>query len=193
MKTINNRTTKYPIDDIFLNRHSPRAMSGEIISQEELMTLFEAARWAPSSKNAQPWRFIYAINGTPIFKDFSSFLMDGNKIWCKNTSSLVVVISKKSFDDGTLSNIHSFDTGSAWENLALQATSMNLVAHGMSGIHYDLIKEKLSIPDDYSVEMMIAIGKHGKIEDLPEPLRARETPSDRKPLEEIVFKEKFFA
>jgi nitroreductase len=193
MKTINNRATEYPIDDIFLNRYSPRAMSGEIISQEELVTLFEAARWAPSSKNAQPWRFIYAMNGTSVFEDFLSFLMDGNRTWCKNASSLVVVISKKSFDDGTPSNIHSFDTGSAWENLALQATSMNLVAHGMSGIFYDLIKEKLSISDDYSVEMMIAIGKHGKIENLPEPLHERETPSNRKPLEEIVFKEKFSA
>ncbi len=191
MKTINNRTTKYPIEDMFLERYSPRAMSGESISKDELMTLFDAARFAPSSMNAQPWRFIYAMNKTPDFEKFLSFLMDGNKIWCTKASALVVVISKKNFDNGSPSVTHSFDTGSAWENLALQALKMNLVSHGMSGIHYDLIKEKLAIPDDYAVEMMIAIGKHGKIKDLPEPLRARETPNDRKPLEEIIFEGRF--
>ena len=191
MKTVNQRTTEYPIDDMFLKRHSPRAMSGEAISKDELMTLFEVARWAPSASNIQPWRFIYVMRDTPEFVNFLSFLMDGNKIWCEKAGVLAVLISKKTSDKGTLSPKHSFDAGSAWENLALQATSMNLVAHGMAGIYFDLIKEKLAIPDDYEVEIMIAVGKHGKIEDLPEPLRERETPSDRKPLEEIVFEGKF--
>jgi len=190
-KTINERTTEYPILDIFLERYSPRAMSGEIISKEELMTLFEAARWAPSSRNGQLWRFIYAMRDTKEFEIFVSFLNEGNRIWCIKAGVLVVTISKKTFDDGKPSITHSFDTGSAWENLALQATSMDFVAHGMQGFDYAMAKEKLGIPDDYNVEMMIAIGKHGKIEDLPEPLRAREKPSDRKPLEEIVFEGKF--
>jgi nitroreductase len=155
------------------------------------MTLFEAARWAPSASNIQPWKFIYTTKDMPEFVNFLSFLMDGNKIWCEKAGALVVLISKKTSDKGTLSPKHSFDAGAAWENLALQATSMNLVAHGMAGIYFDLIKEKLAIPDDYEVEIMIAIGKPGKIEDLPEPLRTRETPSDRKPLEEIVFEGKF--
>jgi nitroreductase len=127
----------------------------------------------------------------PEFQNFLSFLMDGNKIWCEKAGALVVLISKKTSDKGILSPKHSFDAGAAWENLALQATNMNLVAHGMAGIYFDLIKEKLSISDDYEVEMMIAIGKHGKVEDLPEPLRTRETPSDRKPFEDIVFEGKF--
>ena len=191
MKTVNSRTTEYPIDDVFLKRYSPRAMSGESISKEELMTLFEAARWAPSSQNLQPWRFVYAMRNTPEFETFLSFLVEGNRIWCEKAGALVVTISKNTNDKGGPSTTHSFDTGSAWENLALQATEMNLVTHGMGGIHRDLIKEKHSIPDDYNIEMMIAIGKHGKIEDLPEPLRAREKPSDRKPLEEIVFEGRF--
>ena len=191
MKTVNSRTTKYPIDDMFLERYSPRAFSGETISREELMTLLEAAHWAPSALNIQPWRFIYATRDMPEFVNFLSFLMDGNKIWCEKAGVLVVLISKKTSNKGTLSPKHSFDAGSAWENLALQATKMNLVCHAMAGIYFDLIKEKLSIPDDYEVEIMIAVGKKGKIEDLPEPLRERETPSDRKPLEEIVFEGKF--
>jgi len=191
VKIVNSRTTKFPIDDNFLERYSPRAMSGKSISNDELTTLFEAARWAPSSQNLQPWRFIYAKRYTENFKLFLSFLMEGNRIWCEKASALVITISKKTNNKGDLSITHSFDTGSAWENLALQATSMGLVTHGMGGIYYDLIKEKMNIPDDYSVEMMIAIGKPGIIEDLPEPLRARETPSDRKPLEEIIFEGKF--
>ena len=191
MKTINNRTTKYPIEDVFLKRFSPRAMSGESISKDELMTLFEAARWAPSASNIQPWRFIYATREMPEFQIFLSFLMEGNRIWCAKAGVLVVTVSKKNTDKGTPSVTHSFDVGSAWENLALQASTMNLIAHGMAGFDYEKAKTELGIPDDYSVEMMIAIGRPGKIEDLPEPLQAREKPSDRKPLEEIVFEGKF--
>ena len=103
----------------------------------------------------------------------------------------MVVISQKTSDKGTLYPNHSFDTGSAWENLALQAVNMNLVAHGMAGFNYTIAKKELSVPDNYEVEMMIAIGKPGKIEELPEPLREREKPSNRKPLEEIVFEGKY--
>ncbi|MEK7128542.1 MAG: nitroreductase family protein, partial [Patescibacteria group bacterium] len=83
-KTLNGRTTKYEIDDQFLNRHSPRALSGEKLSEEELMTLFDAARWAPSSYNIQPWRFIYAMRETPEFETMFSLLVDFNKNWCVN-------------------------------------------------------------------------------------------------------------
>lgn len=191
MKTINGRTTEYEIEDIFLKRHSPRAMSGEAVSKEELYTLFDAARWAPSASNIQPWRFIYAMRDTPEFETLFSLLIDFNKDWCVKAGALIVTISKKTTNKGTPSVTHSFDTGSAWENLALQASTMNLIAHGMAGFDYEKAKTELGVPDDYSVEMMIAVGKHGKVEDLPEPLRARETPSDRRPLEEIVFEGKF--
>lgn len=193
MRTINSRTTEYEINDLFLKRHSPRAMSGEKVSKEELMTLFEAARWAPSSYNLQPWRFIYAMRDTKEFENIFSFLVDFNKSWCINAGALIVTISKKTDDKGQPSVTHSFDTGSAWENLALQAETMGLVAHGMSGFDYAMAKEKLGVPDDYNVEMIIAIGKHGKIEDLPETMRAGETPNDRKPLEGMIFEGKFSA
>ncbi len=191
MKTINGRTTKYPISDIFLKRYSPRALSGEAVSMDELMTLFEAARWAPSGSNLQPWRFIYAMADMPEFETLFSTLIDFNKDWAKRASVLVLVVSKKTRESGKENITHSFDTGSAWQNLALQASEMNLIAHGMAGFDYKLAHEKLSIPEDYTVEMMFALGKHGKVEDLPEALRAREGASDRKPLEEIVFKGKF--
>lgn len=191
MKTINNRRTEYEINNIFLERCSPRAMSAETVTKEEIMTLFEASRWAPSSMNAQPWRFIYAMRETPDFEKLLSFLAERNQDWCKNASVLIVLISKNNLDDGSLSVPHSFDAGAAWENLALQATSINFVSHAMGGFDKNMAKEKLEVPDDHTVEIMIAIGKHGKIEDLPEPLQAREKPSDRKPLEEIIFEGTF--
>lgn len=193
MKTVNNRTTEYEIEDLFLKRHSPRAMSGKPVSKKELMTLFEAARWAPSASNIQPWRFIYAMRDTSEFETFFSLLVDFNKAWCVRAGALIVTISKKTDDKGQSSVTHSFDTGSAWENLALQAQIMGLVAHGMAGFNYKSAKEKLGIPDDYNVEMMIAIGKPGKIENLPEYMRAGETPNDRKSLEGMVFEGKFKA
>ncbi len=195
MKTVNGRTTEYDIDDQFLQRHSPRAMSGEKISDTELMTLFDAARWAPSAFNIQPWRFVYAMRETPEFETIFSLLGDFNKSWCINAGALIVTISAKNSvnpkGEVKPNPTHSFSTGSAWENFALQASSMNLLAHGMSGFDYNMAKEKLGVPDDYEVVMMIAVGHHGKIENLPESLRAGEKPSDRKPLSEIVFRGKF--
>jgi nitroreductase len=167
-------------------------MSGKTISDGELMTLFEATRWAPSSYNAQPWRFIYAMRDTKEFEILFSLLVDFNKEWCKNASALIVTVSKKTSGSEDKPNItHSFDTGAAWENLALQASKMNLVAHGMSGFDYDQARTKLGVPKDHAVEMMIAIGKHGSIEDLPESMRDGEKPSDRVPLEKIISKGKF--
>lgn len=187
MKTLNNRTTEYPINDVFLKRYSSRAMSGETITKDEIMTLFEAARWAPSSMNAQPWRFVYAMRDTPPFEKLLSFVFDKNKIWCKNSAILIVLISKNNLDDGSNSLPHSFDTGAAWENLALQATNMGFIAHAMGGFDKNVAKEKLEVSDEYTIEVMIAIGKFGKAKDLPEDLIIREKPSGRKSLEEIVF------
>ncbi len=191
MKTVNTRTTEYEINDIFLKRYSPRAFSGDEISKEEIMTIFDAARWAPSASNIQPWRFIYALNGTREFNNLIESLMGFNKNWCIRASALIVTISHNNKPDGTISPTHSFDTGSAWENLALQASKMGLIAHGMAGFDYAKVKADLGVPDDYTVEMMIALGKPGDPLLLPESQRAREKPSDRKPLEEIVFEGKF--
>ena len=164
-------------------------MSGEGVSKEELMTLLEAGRWAPSAFNAQPWRFIYVLKGTPDFDLFLSFLMEGNQVWCKNAGAFVVVLSKKTSHD-KVNPTHMFDTGSAWENIALQASEMNLIAHGMAGYNGEIVKKELNINDDYEIGLMIAIGKLGKIEDLPEPLQEREKPSDRNKLEEMIFEGK---
>lgn len=188
----NPRKAEYPIDEIFINRWSPRAMSGEGVSKEELMSLFEAARWAPSSFNGQPWRFLYAFRDTEHWERFFNLLVEGNKKWAKNAGVLVVILSRKKFEyNNKPSKTHTFDTGSAWENLALQASKKGLVAHGMEGFDYDKAREVLEIPDDYNIEAMIAIGRKGNIEDLPESLKEVEKPSNRKKVSEIAFEGNF--
>src|SRR6185436_18855688 len=127
------RTADYPIEPMFLERWSPRAMNGEAVSPEHLMQLFEAARWAPSSANAQPWRFLYARAGTPFFPSLFDLLVEGNRSCCVRAGALVVVIAKKVFDNGRPSVTHAYDAGAAWMSLALQGSAMGLVVHGMAG------------------------------------------------------------
>ena len=186
------RKAAYPIDNIFLQRWSPRAMTGEELSDEKLLSLFEAARWAPSSYNNQPWRFLYAKRNTKEWNVFFDLMVEFNQSWTKNASALVVVVSKKTFDfSGKPAQTHSFDTGAAWMSLALQATKQGLVAHGMQGFDYDKAKKALNVPDDYNVEAMLAIGKQGKKDLLPKEMQDKEEPSDRKKLSEIAWEGKF--
>lgn len=186
------RKTTYPISDFIVNRWSARAMNGEEITDQELFSLFEAARWAPSSYNNQPWRFIYGKRKTAHFETLFKLLTKSNQAWAKQAAVLVVMISKKTFDyNGKPSKTHSFDTGAAWENLALEGSKKGLVVHGMEGFSYRRAKKVLSIPDNYQVEAMVAIGKKGMKESLPEELQKREFPSDRKPLKSLIWEGKF--
>jgi|SRR6185503_1437813 len=186
------RNVEYNINPLFVNRWSPRAMSGEEISYDDLMGLFEAARWAPSSYNNQPWRFIYAMRNTDHWQSLFSLLVDGNKIWAQNAAVIVAVISRKNFEFNEKPAItHQFDAGAAWENLALEATTRGLVTHGMQGFDYNTARKVLEVPDSFDVMAMIAIGKLGQKENLPNDLQEREYPSDRKPLIEIVMEGKF--
>jgi nitroreductase len=181
------READHPVAELFLNRWSPRAMSGEEIAEEDLMSLFEAARWAPSSYNNQPWRILYARRGTEHWPTFLDLLVEGNKAWAKHAAALLLFASKETFDfNGEPYPTHSFDTGAAWENLALQATLKGYVAHGMQGFDYERARAALGIPEGFRVEAMAAVGRPGAAEDLPEGLRKREAPSDRKPLAQTV-------
>jgi len=186
------RRPDFDIDRIFLNRWSPRSMSGDEISRELLFSLFEAARWAPSSNNNQPWRFIFARRSTDCWPVFFDLLTEQNKIWAKNAAVLIVVISKKTFDyNEKPARTHSYDAGAAWENFALQGSLKALVVHGMQGFDYDKARKTLNIPDVFEVEAMIAVGMPGRMEQLPEALQEREMPSPRKNLSEIVMEGSF--
>lgn len=166
-------------------------MSGKPLSEEDLMRLFEAARWAPSSANVQPWRFIYARAGTPFFPKLHSLLVEGNKPWNERAGALIVVASKTDLDNGKPAPTHSFDAGAAWMSLALQAWMMGLVAHGMAGYDRARAHAELGMPDNFQPDAMIAVGHPGTLEDLPERYRAREIKSGRRPLSETVFEGSF--
>jgi nitroreductase len=181
------RKPDHAIEPLFLRRWSPRAMSGEPLNEEELLTLFEAARWAPSTFNEQEWRFLYARRDTPHWPQFFDLLMEGNRAWCQRAAVLVVVLARKLFThNGKPNPVHLFDAGAAWENLALQATTLGLVAHGMAGFDFEKARTSLRVPDHYAVAAMFALGRLGNPADLPPELRERETPSTRRPVPESI-------
>lgn len=181
------RKPQFEIAPLFVNRWSPRALSGEAISREELMRLFEAARWAPSSMNNQPWRFLYALRTDEYWETFFDLLSPGNQIWCRNAGALIVVVSKMTFDfNGKQSRTHSYDAGAAWACLALQGSLQALVVHGMQGFDYAKAKQALKVTEDFQVEAMAAVGRPGKKDELPPQLQEREFPSGRKDPAEIV-------
>lgn len=164
MTTRNGRTADHPIEPLFLDRSSPRSFSGEAMPDHDLFRLFEAARWAPSSSNLQPWRFLYAKRDTPHWPLFFDVLKEGNRAWAAQASVLLALLSKrtapiKDSDAVRENRTHSFDTGAAWANLALQATSMGWATHAMAGFDLDRAIADLGIPDDYRVECMIAVGR----------------------------------
>src|SRR3990167_6942445 len=122
------RKSDYPIQSLILNRFSPRAMSGELLTDDELMPLFEAARWAPSSYNAQPWRILYVKRETPHWNTLFDLLVDFNKEWCAKAATLLLFFSRTTFEhNGKPSHTHGFDTGAAWENLCLEGNERGLV------------------------------------------------------------------
>ena len=186
------RQSTYAINPLILNRWSSRSMTGEELDEDTIMGLFEAARWAPSSYNNQPWRFIYAKRNTENWNKLFNLLAEANKIWTKNAAVLVVVVSRKNFEYNEKYSItHQYDAGAAWENLALEASSRGLVAHGMQGFDYQKARIDLKIPDSFDVMSMIAIGKKGSKENLPLELQNKEFPNNRKPLSEIVMEGTF--
>ena len=182
-----SRTADHPIESLFVERWSPRAMSGEPLSEGEILTLFEAARWAPSTYNEQEWRFLYARRDTPQWPLMFDLLIEFNQSWCKNAALLCVVTTHKVFAlNGKPNPVHLYDAGAAWENLALQGTAMGLVVHGMAGFDYEKARKVLKVPDDYAVAAMFAVGRPAPIDVLPEGIREKEVPSDRKPVSEII-------
>lgn len=184
------RTPAYPIDPLFLRRWSPRAFTGEAVADETLRALFEAARWAPSAFNAQPWRFVYAHRGAPAFDAMFATLVPFNQMWAGKAAALAIAaartVSGPAGGDLTPNRWAAFDAGAAWGSLALQASLKGLAAHAMAGFDADGLRSAFAVPQDYDLHAVIAIGRPGDVEALPEPLRARETPSGRAPFEANV-------
>ncbi len=161
-------------------------MTAEPLSDEELFPLFEAAKWAPSSYNGQPWRILYAKRDTPHWETLFSLLIEFNQQWCKNGAVLGLFFSRTTFEKNNKpSKTHAFDAGAAWENLCLEGETRGLVVHGMEGFDYD--KAALLIPKGHEVHAMFAVGKRAPKEKLPKEMQEREMPSDRKKISEFIY------
>ena len=187
----NNRQPQHPVAASFTGRWSPRAFTGQAMTQAQMNALFEAARWAPSAMNVQPWRFCYALQGTPEFQRFLSLLVEANQVWAKQAGALVAVLSTTSYlgSDGTEKPFtsHAFDAGAAWMSLALQAHDMGLISHAMGGFDAERARDYLQVPDNMAINAFVAIGYQGDAAQLPEALQAREKASDRRPQEQWIF------
>jgi nitroreductase len=176
------------VSPIFPERWSPRAFDATAtISEADLLRLFEAARWAPSAYNSQPWRFLYAKRGGVFWGEYLDFLMPFNRSWAEHASALVVALSARKFtppgrEEAIDTGSHSFDTGAAVAYLSLEASIADWSAHIITGIDKEKAQKTLNVPADYQVEAVIAIGRQGNPDSLPDALKARETPNEREPL-----------
>lgn len=191
---MSERTNNPKILPILIERWSPRSYDGNPIPMDDLTVMFEAAGLATSAYNYQPWTFLYALPGDANWDLFMGPLVEFNQSWVKDAGVLGYLISERNMTQGDNSNpnhSHSFDAGSAWMNLALQAHHMGYHAHGMSGVDFDKAAADLAVPDTHRVEMAFAIGTKAPADKLPEGLREREVISGRKPVSEIFKAGKF--
>jgi nitroreductase len=180
---------QYPIHELLRHRWSPRAFDDRPIEPEKLRSLFEAARWAPSSKNGQPWRFLVATKDDKAGYDrLFNCLVKANQKSAYRAPVLMLSVAQLQFEDGSPNRNALHDTGMAAENLVLQGTALGLVAHQMAGFRIDQARADCKIPEGYEPVAMIAVGYPGDPAQLSDRLRAREVqPRVRKPLTELVY------
>jgi nitroreductase len=186
-----DRTFNYDILPLIKTRWSSRAISSEKIPREEILALVEAARYAPSCFNEQPWYFLIA-DTDDAHANMVSVLTDGNKAWAATAPVLIAVCAKKVFTHNGSPNFwNQFDTGTAWGYFSLEAERRGLVAHGMAGLDRSAAAKIFELPSEYEVIAAIAVGKPGKKENLPEKIREMEKPNTRKDLSEVYSFGKF--
>lgn len=186
------RTAGPKVEDLFLRRWSPRAFDESVLQDADLETLFDAARWAPSAFNYQPWRFVYAKRESEEWGRFVDLLLPFNQTWAARASVLIYVLSDTLIvapagSEPRPAHSNSFDAGAAWTLLALQAIRLGYHAHGMSGVDFARARDALGVPERYRIEAAIAVGRVTDKAVLPEALQARETPSGRHPISSFAF------
>lgn len=191
MTQITSRSAQHTIAPIFIDRWSPRAYTGETIDDATLFSLFEAARWAPSSNNSQPWRFIYAKNGSAHWENLFALLNENNQRWVNRAAVLIALVSKKTHvrqgetAPSPLKN-HSLDAGAAWASLAFQAHQSGWRTRAIGGFNREVAPEVLGVPEGFQVEILIAVGKQADKSVLPEDFHEREQPTLRRPVERFI-------
>lgn len=180
------RIFNYEIMTEIKERWSPRAFSGKAVPEEELMALLEAARYAPSCSNEQPWRFLIAADEEKLAK-MRDVLNPGNQKWANRAPVLILIAAEKKFQkDGSSNRFNCFDAGTAWGYLSLEAQRRDLIAHGMGGFSVEKARQAFSIPDHYDIMAIIAVGYYGSKDQLSEYNQGREYPNTRKEIEELL-------
>lgn len=179
------------VHEQFFKRWSPRAFDDCPLAENEIASLFEAARWAPSCFNEQPWRFVYVTSGMARAK-LNAALNEANVIWAEKAPLLVVVASQKRFTRNQKENQwHQFDAGAAWMSLALQAHYLGLVSHAMGGFNAQAVSDVCDIDlQAFSILCVVAVGRQAAVASLPAVLQEREVPSERQSLGKIAYKDK---
>jgi len=183
-----------PIIEVIRNRRSRRAYADQPVEKEKIASLFEAARWAPSSVNEQPWIYIYATREQPdLWNRIFESLNDSNKVWVKNAPLLIASFVRKNFTLNERPNAAArYDLGAANAFLSLQATHLGLNVHQMGGYNTEILKANLHVPDTHEPVIVLAIGYPGKVEILPEHLQVRElAPRERFLQQEFVLNTTF--
>ncbi len=189
------RQPDHPVAPQFPARWSPRSYTDRELSEAEVMSLLEAARWAPSASNHQPWRLVWSRRGGTAFQAIHDCLTGNNLLWAGNAGALIVVASQDTVtnrDGAAVPNrTAGFDTGAAWMSLALQAQAMGLAAHAMGGFDKDRLAAAVNLPEGHTLHCVVAIGEPGPASALPETLRDRERPSSRKAIAEVAVHGRF--
>jgi nitroreductase len=184
----NPRIPEVEVDSMFIDRWSPRGFIDEPVPEHQVQSLFEAARWAPSCYNEQPWVFVYAVSRRDRQR-FATALVEKNQLWASRAPLLMFVLARRTFVGTGKPNRHAaFDAGAAWMSLALQARRLGLYAHAMAGFDQEKAHEILGVPrEEFEVMAAIAVGRRGDGSHLPEDLAAKEAPNLRKPLAAVAF------
>jgi len=184
-------STQYPVISALRNRWSPRAFNNQPITPDDLHTIFEAASWAPSAINEQPWLYIYAHRSDEAgFQKLVDCLLPGNQVWAKNAAVLILSLARKNHSaTGKPNHTYLYDTGAANMALTIQATEMGIHVHQMGGFDHEVTIKAFNLADDVQPAVIMALGYQGSHEQLDEPFRTRELAArSRKPLSEIVTK-----
>ncbi len=177
---IKTPTTNYPVNNLLLKRWSTLSFSEKPIKEKDLLCLFEAASWAASSMNEQPWEYLYAFKGTPAFEKMWNCLLEGNKTWSKNASVMIISLAKKNLSRNNQPNRHAmYDTGAANTNLILQAASSDIYGHQIGGFDMEKTKTDFAINNEYEIACFICLGYLDSPDKLEEKHKIRET-SQRK-------------
>lgn len=183
------RSADHPVDAQFILRWSPRAFDGSAMTKADMLTLLEAARWAPSASNSQPTRFVWALRGEDGFARILQSLAASNRVWADKAAALIVVGSRNAVErEGTMVALgtHAFDAGAAWMSLALQAHLKGWFAHAMGGFDKADAAQAVNLPEHHTLHAVVALGRLGTPDLLPEPHRTREMPNGRLPLADIA-------